>query len=46
MDVHRAGARCIPKTYWEKNVHRGIENLLAEIKKLAGTPLSARVDGP
>jgi hypothetical protein len=30
----------------EKNVHQGMENLLAEIKKLAATPLSARVGGP
>jgi hypothetical protein len=29
----------------EKNVHQGMESLLAEIKKLAGTPLSARADG-
>ena len=34
------------KLTWEKNVHQGIENLLADIKKLAGTPLSASVDGP
>ena len=30
----------------EKNLHQGTENLLAEIKKLAGAPLSAGVDGP
>ena len=34
------------KVTWEKNVHQGMKSLLAEIKKLAGTPLSARVDGP
>ena len=34
------------KVTWEKNLHQGMESLLAEIKKLAGTPLSARVDGP
>ena len=34
------------KLTWEKNVHQGMESLLAEIKKLAGAPLSARVDGP
>ena len=34
------------KVTWEKKVHQGVESLLAEIKRLAGTPLSARVDGP
>ena len=34
------------KVTWGKNVHPGVESLLAEIKRLAGTPLSARVDGP
>jgi hypothetical protein len=29
----------------EKNLHQGMESLLAEIKKFAGTPLSAGVDG-
>ena len=34
------------KVTWEKNVHQGMESLLAEIKRLAGTALSAGVDGP
>lgn len=34
------------KVTWEKNVNQGMESLLAEIKKLAGTPLSAKVEGP
>ena len=43
---HRACARCIPKTNLGENVQQGMESLLAEVKKLAGTPLAARVDGP
>jgi hypothetical protein len=34
------------KLIWEKNRHQGMENPLAEIKRLAGTALSAGVDRP